>query len=209
MRLATFILNLVIICGIIGLTSACSLTQGMSRPSSPMDPSELNSDQFSKEISRIENIIRSDTDPDRKKTAHLQLADLYISFKNPERNYKMALVQLKNYAALDPPLDEPYKVRNWLAALKEMERLTMAIAGQKKQIENLSLQIKTSSRKNSVQDKKKTKLARQNNDLKQINFELREKNQALADNNQKLEQTIEMLKKLDRRLEEKRKSFNQ
>ena len=202
MRLATFILNLVIICGIIGLTSACSLTQGMSRPSSPMDPSELNSDQFSKEISRIENIIRSDTDPDRKKTAHLQLADLYISFKNPERNYKMALVQLKNYAALDPPLDEPYKVRNWLAALKEMERLTMAIAGQKKQIENLSHQIKDSGRKNSVPDKKKTKLARQNDDLKQINAELRKKNH-------KLEQAIEKLKNLDRRLEEKRKSFNQ
>jgi uncharacterized coiled-coil protein SlyX len=73
----------------------------------------------------------------------------------------------------------------------------------------LSLQIKDSSHKNSVQDKKETKLARQIDDLQQINSELREKNQALTDYNQKLEQTIEMLKNLDRRLEEKRKSFNQ
>ena len=202
MRLAAFMLKIAIIGGIIALTSACSLTQRMPRPLSPMDPSELNSDQFSKEISRIENIIRSDTDPDHKKTAYLQLADLYISFKNPERNYKMALVQLENYAALDPPLDAPYKVRNWLAALKEMERLSMAIAGQKKQIETLSHQIKESGRKKSLPDKKKTKLTRQNDDLKQINAELRKKNH-------KLEQTIEKLKNLDRRLEEKRKSFNQ
>ena len=85
----------------------------------------------------------------------------------------------------------------------------MAISTQQKQIENLSLQIKDSGHKNSVQDKKEAKLARQNDDLQQVNSELREKNQALTDYNQKLEQTIEMLKNLDRRLEEKRKSFNQ
>ena len=56
-----------------------------------------------------------------------------------------------------------------------MERLSMAISMQKKQIEKLSHQIKDSGRKNSVPDKKKTKLARQNDDLKQINAELRKK----------------------------------
>jgi tetratricopeptide (TPR) repeat protein len=209
MRLATFILKIGIIGGIIALTSACSLTQPMYRPSSATDSSEWSANQFAEEISRLEKIIRSDTDLSRKKTAHLQLAELYISFKNPERNYKMALSQLEGYAALDPTFNTQYQIRNWLAALKEIERLSMAIFHQEKQIENLSLQIKDSSHKNSVQDKKETKLARQNDELQQINSELRKKNQALSDYTQKLEQTIEMLKNLDRRLEEKRKSFNQ
>jgi hypothetical protein len=209
MRLTTFKTKIIIIGVLITLTSACSLTRSMSSLSSPKDPSELSPDQFSGEIIRIENILHNDNDPDHRKTAHLQLAGLYISSKNPVPNYKLALVQLENYAALDPTLDNQYRLRDWLAALKEMKRLSMAISAQKKQIEKLRLQMKHAGRKNLVMDKKKIKLARQNKDLKQINSELRKKNQALAGDNQKLEQTIEMLKNLDRRLEEKRQSFNQ
>jgi len=200
-RLATFIFNILIIGGIITLTCACSQTQRMSRPSSATHLSGLTGDQFSQEIHSLEKITRSDADLSRKKSAHLTLADLYISFKNPERNYKMALAHLENYAALDPAVNEQYEVQDWLAALKEMDRFSMAISGQKKQIKKMSLQIKNASQKNSVHARKKTKLARQNDKLKQINEKLRKKNQ-------ELEQTIEKLKNLDRRLEEKRKSFN-
>lgn len=202
MRLTIIILHFMIIGGIIVLTSACSLIQPLSSLSPAAKSSRLSSNQFSREIIRLEGIIRTNSDLASKKRAHLELAELYISFKNPERNYKIALIHLENYAALEPMFDEQYKVRNWLAALKEIERLSMAIPRQENQKKMLSYQIKNSGRKDSVPDKKKSKLDRQNGDLEKINAELRKKNQ-------KLEETIEKLKNLDRRLEEKRKSFNQ
>jgi chromosome segregation ATPase len=90
---------------------------------------------------------------------------------------------------------------NWMASLKEIDRLSKEIAAQHKHINTLKGQLEQSK-------KAKLALSRTNHKLTREEINLREKNRKLEESNQDLKKTIEMLKNLDQRLEEKRKIFN-
>ena len=166
----------------------------------PAPAPSVASDQYSKEIGELNQVVKQNGDPAKAKKAHLELAQLYSDYKNPRRNYQKALKHLKVYSASEDSAKDD-ETRNWLAALKEIDRLTKEIVTQNKQIRRL---------KGELDKSKKAKLALKNSNhkLSSEEIKLREKNRKLEESNQKLQKTIEMLKNLDKRLEEKRKSFS-
>lgn len=157
-------------------------------------------DRYASEIVELNHIVQQNSDPAKATKAHLELAKLYASYKNPHRNYQKALSHLKVYSASTDSAGDD-EARNWMAALKEIERLSKDVASRNMQIRQLQGQL---------EDSKKAKLAikKSNRKLTSEEIKLREKNRKLEESNQKLQKTIEMLKNLDKRLEEKRKDFN-
>ena len=179
--------------------SACSHVTNSGEVASAPPNAPVAGDQYTQEIVELNQVIQHKPNPDKVKKAHLKLAQLYSNHKNPRRNYQKALRHLKVYASLENFADD--ETRNWMAVLKEIDRLSKEIVTQNKQIRHLQSQIEKS---------KKAKLALKNSNRKLTSEEikLREKNRKLEESNQKLQKTIEMLKNLDKRLEEKRKSFS-
>ena len=171
---------------------------GNDTSAAPDPPS--TGDRYAKEIVELNHIVQQNSNPAEARKAHLELAQLYSSYKNPRRNHQKALRHLKVYSASADSAEDD-ETRNWMAALKEIERLSKEIANRNKQIHQLQSQLK---------DSKKAKLAikKSNRKLTSEEIKLREKNRMLEESNQKLQKTIEMLKNLDKRLEEKRKNFN-
>jgi septal ring factor EnvC (AmiA/AmiB activator) len=145
-------------------------------------------------------VVQQNSTPDKSKKAHLELAQLYSNHKNPRRNYQKAFRHLRAYSAFEDSTEDD-ETQNWMSALKEIDRLSKEIATRNKQIRRLQSQLDKS---------KKAKLAikKSNRKLTSEEIKLREKNRKLEESNQKLQKTIEMLKNLDKRLEEKRKNFN-
>ena len=150
-------------------------------------------DKYIEEITKQEQIVRTSTDTSARTRAHLELAHLYTSYKNPRRNYKNALKHLEIYASLEPDFSNDKDLRNWLSALKEIERLAQKIESQDKEARQLNKKLDQSRREITVYKKKTRQLKKENNQL--------------AESNASLERTIEMLKNIDRNIEEKRKTY--
>ena len=185
---------------VILIFSGCAhLTNSGKDTSAAPDPS-VASDQYARKIVELNHVIQLNSDPTEVIKAHLELAQLYSNHKNPHRNYPKALKHLKAYSAFEDTTNDD-ETQNWIAALKEIDRLSKEIAIHNRQIRKLQSQLDKS---------KKAKLAlnKSNRKLTSEEIKLREKNRKLEESNQKLQKTIEMLKNLDKRLEEKRKSFN-
>ena len=144
-------------------------------------------------------VVQQNSDAKEVKNAHLKLARLYVSYDNIDRNYQKALEHMQTYASLqDAAPDE--ETRNWIVVLKEIERLSSEYDTRNRQIRQLQKDLEQSH-------KEALALKRTNRKLTQEEINLRDKNRKLEESIEKLEQTIEMLKRLDRRLEEKRKNF--
>ena len=180
--------------------SGCAHLTNSGKDTSAAPGPSVAGDQYSREIVELNQVVQQNSTPDKSKKAHLELAQLYSNYKNPSRNYQKALRHLKVYSASQDSAAED-ETRNWMAVLKEIDRLSKEIATRNKQIRRLHSQLDKS---------KKAKLAikKSNHKLTSEEIKLREKNRKLEDANQKLQKTIEMLKNLDKRLEEKRKNFN-
>jgi DNA mismatch repair ATPase MutS len=151
--------------------------------------------KYIKEITNQEQTILTSADTSERTRAHLELAHLYTSYKNPQRNYKKALKHLEIYASLEPDFANDKDLRNWLSALKEIERLAQKLESQDKEVRQLNKKLDQSRRK-ITGFKNKTR-------------QLKKKNNQLAESNASLEKTIEMLKNIDRNIEEKRKTYTQ
>ncbi len=143
--------------------------------------------KYAKEISEQKEAARKASKASDRMQAHLKLARLYTSYKNPQRNYKKALKHLEIYASLKSDFSNDPELRNWLSALKQMERQRQAVDQSQQEISTLQ---KTTMR-----------LKRKNAKLKKINSQLTESNKELT-------KTIEMLKNIDRNIEEKRRSYS-
>ncbi len=143
--------------------------------------------KYSKEISKHQETARSAPKASKRMQAHLKLARLYTSYKNPQRNYKKALKHLEIYASLQPEFAKNEDLRNWLSALKHMER-------QRQKVDQSQQDI--------------SKLEKTNQRLKRINARLKKINGQLSESNDTLTETIEMLKNIDRSIEEKRKNYS-
>jgi chromosome segregation ATPase len=173
--------------------SGCSHT--MNSAKTPVtSPNTLlpRENKYSREIVELKNVVRRNSNAAETKKAHLELANLYLNHKNPQRNYQEALDHFRAYVATaDSSINE--ETLNWMAALKEIDRLSEEITQVQKELEKSNQAALAFQRTNQ-------KLTREE-------ILLREKNRKLEESNQKLEKTIEMLQNLDQRLEEKRKNF--
>ena len=132
--------------------------------------------------------------------AHLKLARLYADHKNYNRNYQKALKHLQTYIRLEKSKVDGDTL-NWLASLKEIDRLSKEVRSRNLKLGKIQKKLKQSKKANSA-------LARTNHNLRREEISLRDKTRKLKESNLKLQKTIEMLKNLDQRLEEKRRNFN-
>ena len=171
--------------------SGCASMFGKTSSASPEQP--VGNDKYSKEIVELNHVVRQDSRSSKAKKAHLKLARLYSDHNNRRRDYRKALEHLEAYVILDDSNTDD-ETMNWMAALKEIDRLSKEISQVQKQLDKTN--------------KTKTALKRTNRKLTREEIKLREQNRTLEESNQKLQKTIEMLKNLDRRLEEKRRNFN-
>ena len=180
--------------------SGCSHTMNSANTTKDIASQPVAKDKYTAEITELKQVILKNSSSPEAKNAHLKLAHLYYDHKNHRRNYHKALKHLKAYVSLEKSTVNG-ETLDWMASLKEIERLSKEIAAQHQQIKKMKKQIKQSKTA-------KLALTRTNRKLTREEINLREKNRKLEESNQNLRKTIEMLKNLDQRLEEKRKNFN-
>jgi peptidoglycan hydrolase CwlO-like protein len=131
---------------------------------------------FSQETSRLEWLAREDPKKSVRAQSHLQLAYLYVNYRNPQLNYTRALREMENYLSLTSDEAQTDEFQNWFAVLKEVDKLQTNL--EKTQKVNKSLRDEAT-------------------DLQKVNKSLRDE---VTD----LKETIEKLKALDRLMEERR-----
>jgi tetratricopeptide (TPR) repeat protein len=193
MRHKFFLEIIAISCLLLTAIGGCTHQQNKG----PAEPQEIaaqpDSGQYMQEISKQEPAVRSASDTSERMQAHLALAQLYTSSKNPRRDYKKALKHLEIYASLQPDFAGDKNLRNWLTVLKEMDR-------QSRIINQLNKDLNQSQQNIAALKKSAKKLKRD----KAIFIK---KNNQLTETNETLAKTIEMLKNIDRNIEEKRKTY--
>jgi hypothetical protein len=137
-------------------------------------------DNFKREIQSLneqKKITSSDTE---KAQIHLKLAALYSHYKNPNTDYSRALKELREYITLDPEGGKRTEIQNWLAILQTLKR-------ERKTKESFGLNNRKLKSEVTRLEKLKSEIDRLENEKKLM------------------KETIEKLKHLDIRLEEKRK----
>jgi hypothetical protein len=193
-------MNLTIVIALITAFSGCSHMTNSGRTIKDSASQPVANEKYAKEISALNRIIQNNAKSSEAKNAHLKLARIYSDHKNQHRNYHRALDHLEAYMNLEESAVDG-EMLNWMASLREIDRLSKDIAAQHRQINTLKDQLEKSK-------KAKLALSRTNHKLTREEISLREKNRKLEESNQDLRKTIEMLKDLDQRLEEKRKIFS-
>jgi outer membrane protein assembly factor BamD (BamD/ComL family) len=94
--------------------ASCSL-QTLKRPE--------GGKEFIQETSRLEKRAREHPETSVRAQSHLQLAFLYVNYRNPQINYTRALHEMESYFSLAPGKAQTDDVQNWLAVLKEVGKL--------------------------------------------------------------------------------------
>lgn len=82
----------------------------------------LKTEGFSKDIVKLEEIIQKEVDVSIVTKAHLELALLYLHYKNPSHDYFKALQELEIYTSLSPS-GKTDEIQNLLTLLREVKRL--------------------------------------------------------------------------------------
>lgn len=97
---------------------SCSLKQ---TPKSPEGKKE-----FLEETSRLEKVAQDHPEASLRADSHLQLAFLYVNYRNPQLNYTRALREMETYRSLAPAKAQRDDFGNWLAVLREVDHLRKA-----------------------------------------------------------------------------------
>ena len=192
-------MKLAVIIALVVAISGCSHTMKSGNVPSVSASKPIANDKYSREIRELNQVIQKNSKSTAAKNAHLKLAYLYSDHKNHRRNYHKAYKHLRSYISQEESSVDS-EMLNWMASLKEIDRLSQQVAAQHEKINKIQGQLKQSK-------KAKLALSRANHKLTREEIKLREKNRKLEESNQNLKKTLEMLKNLDRRLEEKRKNF--
>ncbi len=107
-----------LLCGLIFLNVSCArILQTTHTPN-------LKSGEYSMEIMRLKDVIKNNPSQSERIKSHYQLANLYASYKNTEKDYKKALEHLNIYISLDSKAIKQNDVRNCLSLLREVDRLS-------------------------------------------------------------------------------------
>jgi len=97
--------------------------------------------EFSLEISRLEKLAREDPKTSIRAQSHLQLALLYVNYRNPQLNYTRALQEMESYLSLVPARAQTDDFQNWLAVLKEVRKLQTSLEKVQKANKSLSDEV--------------------------------------------------------------------
>jgi uncharacterized protein involved in exopolysaccharide biosynthesis len=79
--------------------------------------------EFFQETSRLEKLAREHPETSVGAQSHLQLAFLYLNYRNPQLNYTRALQEMETYLSLASAKAQTEDFQNWLAVLREIEKL--------------------------------------------------------------------------------------
>jgi len=137
-------------CGIVLAVSGCIPFQQKTEDTPPVVVKQekvvvetftpdLKTAEYSREISKLKKVIKNHPKRSERVRAHLYLADLYASYKNPDKDYIKALQHLNRYSALNPQAAKEYAVQNRLHLLKEIEQLSEKNVKLEQAIEELKL----------------------------------------------------------------------
>ncbi len=155
--------------------AGCSLHLELNKPK--------GEGEFLQETSRLERLAREDPAPSVRAKSHLQLAFLYVNSRNPQLNYSRALQEMESYFSMSTAKPQEDDFQNWLAVLKELDRVRRQKKGTEEKKQNLQTQIKN---------------------LRVSLEKVREANKNLEDKVANLQEMIEDLKNLDYQMEERR-----
>ncbi len=186
---------------IVGVTlfSGCVHTGTMSRPGGS-GVAWTPPDDVPGEIERLERRA-AQSSPRAEADVYLQLARLYASHRNPDRDLVRAAENADRFAEMDPgALTRDYDLENWIALLRDirtlMGKLETADAGERKLRKKLSAEQRRVRASDDRVRKLEKEVARLTRRIK-----------TLEDKNKELSGKIEKLKYLDLKLEEKRRTF--
>jgi hypothetical protein len=187
--------------------ASCSLNLELKRP---------EGEQFLQETSRLEKLAREDPSTSVRAKSHLQIAFLYLNSRNPQLSYSRALQEMESYLSMSPAKAQKDELQNWLAVLKEMDRLSKSRTELEKQNQNLKAQI---DKIQAALQMVRTEMEKQNQNLqaqidksqaalekvRKANLYLRDEVATLKETNNIMIETIEKLKILDLQMEEQRR----
>ncbi len=165
--------------------AGCSLKPSLKKPEGERE--------FIQETARLEKLAREHPEASVRAQSHLQLAFLYVTEGNPQLDYTRALQEMESYLSLEPKQTLSDDVQNWLAALRELDRLRK---------DQLNLREKNRDLQNQI-DRLLTSLGK----AQEANKSLRDEVVNLKETNNKMKEAIEKLKSLDRQMEEKRRKI--
>ena len=94
---------------------SCSVRQGVKKPEGEKD--------FFQETSRLEKLLREHPETSVRDHSRLQLAFLYVNHRNPQLNSTRALQEMETYLSVASAKAQTDDFQNWLAALREIEKL--------------------------------------------------------------------------------------
>ncbi len=139
--------------------AGCSSKPVFKRPEGRKD--------FVQETFRLEKLALDHPEASVRAQSHLQLAFLYVNYRNPQLNYTRALRQMEAYFSLARAKVETDDFRNWFAVLQKVE--TLQISLRKVQEANKSLRDEMSS-------------------LKEMNYRMRETIETLKNLDREMEE---------------------
>jgi hypothetical protein len=105
--------------------------------------------EFFQETSRLEKRASEHPETSARAQSHLQLAFLYVNYRNPNLNYTRALHEMESYFSLVPGKAQTDDVQNWLAVLKEVGKLQTSMERMQKQ--NKSLRDEVAGLKETIE----------------------------------------------------------
>jgi hypothetical protein len=105
--------------------------------------------EFFQETSRLEKLARKDPKTSVRAQSHLQLAFLYVNYRNPQLNYTRALQEMESYLSLAPARAQTDDFQNWHAVLKEVGKLQTSL--EKVQKANKSLRDEVAGLKETIE----------------------------------------------------------
>jgi outer membrane protein assembly factor BamD (BamD/ComL family) len=105
--------------------------------------------EFLQETSRLEKLTREHPKASVRTQSHLQLAYLYVNYRNPQLNYTRALQEMENYFAWAPSKEKTDDLQNWFAVLKEVGKLQTGL--ERMQKANKSLRDEVAGLKETIE----------------------------------------------------------
>ncbi len=164
-------------------------------------------EEFRQETLRLEEKARSHEDPEVRAECQLELAYLYLHYRNPLLNYGKALQGFEAYLKFTGSDRQTEEIQNWTLALREMDRRERETASLKERVAKLVQENDGKTKSLALQLKKNQETQAALEKLHSQVDSLERTNRGLKEANDKMKETVEKLKNLDLQMEEKRKAI--
>jgi hypothetical protein len=179
----------------------------LASPSCTLKYAPQSGDEFRQETLRLEEKARSHEDPEVRAECQLELAYLYLHYRNPLLNYGKALQGFEAYLKFTGSDRQTEEIQNWTLALREMDRRERETASLKERVAKLVQENDGKTKSLAWQLKKNQEAQAALEKLHAQVDSLERTNRGLKEANDKMKETVEKLKNLDLQMEEKRKAI--